>query len=228
MNNNWLWKDLYVWPEGQLSRSAYLGALLRIVVIYVLFAQILSVFSPTLLTTFNSDQPSDIFQGIKWGQIGAIILIAFPVWSLFQRRVNDMRPDIRERLNTWSVAFPIILVGLIGLMVANAAGFDTPLDGADLSNIRFWFAVMLFGSALVPGGDNVSAKDLKKIRTDAQQQLASIIAQAPKEAVPTMHTRPHPVARHQPIPANPLPGQQVAQRQYKMPEQGRVKPGWFS
>jgi uncharacterized membrane protein YhaH (DUF805 family) len=228
MNNNWLWKDLYVWPQGKLSRAAYLGALLRIVIIYVLFVQVLSVFSPTLLTTFKSGEPADTFLGIKWGQIGAIIFIAFPVWSLFQRRVNDMRPDIREKLNTWSVAFPLILAGLVGLMVANAVGFATPLDSADLSNIRFWFAVMLFGSAFVPGGEHVPAKNLKKIRSEAQQNLISTLAQMPKEVDPTTRTQPHPVARHQPIPANPLPGMQVAQRQYKMPEQGRVKPGWFS
>ena len=104
---NWLWKDLYVWPQGRLTPSTYLGGLFRIVIVYVLFAQVLSVLSPTLFRSFNSSEPMDIFDGVKWGQIGAIVLIAFPVWSLFQRRVNDMRPDIRAKLTRWTVAFPI-------------------------------------------------------------------------------------------------------------------------
>ncbi len=233
MNNNWLWKDLYVWPEGRLSRAGYLLALFRTVMVYVFATQILTAFSPVLLTNFNDAQPLDIFGSLKWAQVGAVIVVAFPIWSLFQRRVNDMRPDIREKLNTWSVAFPLFLVGLIGLMVANSAGLQIPLDDADLGQIRFWFAAMLLGAALIPGGDTVPESAVKKIKKENTNAAESALGQinlpgiAQRSQAP-WKPQPRSTPRHQPIPANPVMANQAVQRQHKLPEQGRVKPGWFS
>jgi uncharacterized membrane protein YhaH (DUF805 family) len=233
VNNNWIGKDLFVWPEGRLSRGGYFLALIRVVIIYVFAAQILTVFSPSLFGTFNSGEPADIFHTIKWAQIGAVAIIAFPIWSLFQRRLNDMRPDISKRLAPWSVAFPIILVGLIGLMLANAAGVKTPLDDADLSQIRFWFPVMLFGSAFVPGGDKVPESVMKKANAEKAKPMETAPSQFKLPGIsqsPAAAWKPEPrsAPRHQPIPANPVMANQAVQRQHKLPEQGRVKPGWFS
>lgn len=227
---NWLWKDLYVWPEGQMKPSAYLGALFRILIVYVVFAQVLSVFSPTLLGTFKGPDSDNLFAGVMWGQTGALVLIAFPMWSVFQRRLNDMRPDIREKLSNWSFAFPLFLIVLIGFMVANAAGFDLFFDHADLSNMRFWFTVMLAGAAFVPGGEMVPAKaqvtsahsDPDRLRAASLKTLATQVAAKP--AVRHMAV-PH-ADRPRPVLAGDQPP--VMQRSYKLPEQGRVKPGWFS
>lgn len=228
---NWLWKDLYVWPEGRMKPSAYLGALFRILIVYVVFAQVLSVFSPTLLGTFKGPGSDNLFAGVMWGQTGALVLIAFPVWSVFQRRLNDMRPDIRSKLSNWSFAFPLFLIVLIGFMVANAAGFDLFFTHADLSNMRFWFTVMLTGAAFVPGSEIVPAKaqaksahlepDLLRSAAHKTTQAAQVAAKSAVRHMPVQHaSRPRPV----------LAGDQppVMQRSYKLPEQGRVKPGWFS
>jgi uncharacterized membrane protein YhaH (DUF805 family) len=227
---NWLWKDLYVWPQGRMARAAYLGSLFRILIVYVIFAQMLGVFSPALLGTFNNADPDKLFKGMMWGQIGALVLIGFPVWSVFQRRVNDMRPDIRSKLSNWSITFPMFLIGLIGFMVANAAGFDLFFDNGDLSNIRFWFTVMLVGAAFVPGGETEAAMtQTSPVRGEPDfLQVAAhevfTIKVPPKQDIrhmPVPHTdRPRPVLAGDSLP--------VIERSYKLPEQGRVKPGWFS
>lgn len=229
---NWLWKDLYVWPQGRLAPSAYLGALFRILIVYVIFAQVLSAIGPAMFGTFNSRTPVDLFESVLWGQVGAMALIAFPVWSSFQRRFNDMRPDLRGKLQAWSVYFPLILSGLISWMIIHAAGIQTPVDGIDLSSVRFWFAVMLFGAAFVPGGDAVPAsKTAKKSTPDLFQSATQNTARdAPTERFATKPAGRHlPVAhadRPKPIPAVNFP--QVIVRTRSLPQDGRVKPGWFS
>ena len=227
---NWLWKDLFVWPQGRFSPAAYLGALFRIAIVYIFSAQVLSILAPSLLGTFNSDLPVDMSKGFMWGQIGAIVLIAFPVWSTFQRRINDMRPDIREKLKPWNVAFPLIFIGLIAVMIAHALGLETAFDGFDLNGIHFWFAIMLFGAAFVPGGGSVPDKAVKNpaepfqnaTQRAAREALAGQLAAKPAgRHLPTAH-----VDRPKPSPATNFP--QVIQRTRNLPQDGRVKPGWFS
>jgi hypothetical protein len=231
---NWLWKDLYVWPQGRLVPSAYLGALFRILILYVIFAQLLSIAGPAIIGTFNSQQPVDMFNGVALGQNGAIVLIAFPAWSVFQRRFNDMRPDLRDKLKTWSAAFPLVLAVLIGLMIAHAAGIITPLDGIDLSSVRFWFTIMLVGAAFVPGADAVPNENKAPAAKSAPDLFQSPLQNAGREKL-TGQIAGKPAGRHlptvhvdRPKPAIPTNFPQVVVRTRSLPQDGRVKPGWFS
>lgn len=233
---NWLWKDLYVWPQGRMGVAAYIGGLLRILIVYVLFTQIFTVFGPLLFAPFFNvaDHDANPFRNLIWGELGAIALIAFPVWSLFQRRINDMRPDIRQRLGLWPIAFPIILAGLIGLMLAHALGISTPLDGVDLGRARFWFAVILFSAAFAPGGEKAVtraktaaaklAPDLFQTASQkaAREALAAQIAVKPVNRPATVPHRDRP--KPGPIPSFPP----VMVRTRALPKDGRVKPGWFA
>ena len=231
---NWLWKDLYVWPQGRMSPSAYLGGLVRILIVYLIFAQLLTFIGPALTGAFNAKFPLDMFELIKWGQTGAVVMIAFPAWSVFRRRFNDMRPDLREKLNAWIVGFPLLLCGLILLLVVHAAGYQTPFDDAGLGRVRFWFAVMLFGAAFLPGGDAVPAQTNTKPTKPQPDMFQTATQKANREALaarignvpagrhlPTAHTdRPKPAL------ATSFPP--VIQRTRSLPQDGRVKPGWFS
>lgn len=229
---NWILKDLFVWPQGRMTKAAYLGALLRILIVYVIAAQLLTLAFPILVGSFNGNSQMDMFVAVKWGQIGAVAAIAFPAWSVFQRRFNDIRPDLREKLMAWSIGFPLILAGLIVLMIVHAAGFGTPLDGFDLSNVRQWFAIMLVGAAFVPGGDTVPAS--KQTASPAPATFQTATQKATREAltaqIATKSTGRHlPVFqmdRPKPIPATNFP--QVIVRTRDLPQDGRVKPGWFS
>ncbi len=231
---NWLWKDLYVWPQGRLAPSGYLGALMRILIVYVIFAQLLSVLGPSFFFMSNVDAPADMFRAVMWGQIGAIALIAFPVWSIFQRRVNDMRPDIRAKLQAWQFAFPLSLAGLTGLMVVHALGYSTPLAGVDLSRIRFWFVVMLFGSAFVPGGELVPAAKRAATPSASADDFLTAAQNAAREAIAAqVATRTAARPTHTPASVRPKPATVsnmplAVERTRTLPEQGRVKPGWFS
>ena len=231
---NWLWKDLYVWPQGRLAPSAYLGALMRILIVYVLFAQILSVMGPSFVLLSSAGAPADMFRSVMWGQIGAIVLIAFPVWSIFQRRVNDMRPDIRSKLQTWQLAFPLFLAGLTGLTVVHALGYSTPFDEVDLGRVRFWFVVMLFGAAFVPGGELAPAAKRVTTALASADNLLTAAQNAAREAVAaqaatrTAARSTHATASARPKPAHISTMPLAVERTRKLPEQGRVKPGWFS
>jgi small-conductance mechanosensitive channel len=213
---DWLWKDLYVWPEAKMSRRAYLGALGRILIVYVIFTQVLDVLGPAMLMILGLKFTGDPLQQLVFGQIGALLLIAFPAWSAFQRRANDFRPDHRQRLNSWVVAFPIIFSGLIGLTIARLLGLNSFLDGVGLSEVRVSFALMLVGAAFVPGGEAVPAAELQRGREyrigpvrSGEQITGTAFMPVPAKAV--------------------LPGQAVViERSYRLPEQGRVKPGWLS
>ena len=228
----WILKDLFVWPQGRMTKAAYLGALLRILIVYVIAAQLLTLTFPILVGSFIGNSQMDMFVAVKWGQIGAVAAIAFPAWSVFQRRFNDIRPDLREKLMAWSIGFPLILAVLLCLMIVHAAGFGTPLDGFDLSSLRFWFAVMLVGAAFVPGGDIVPASkqaaspapDLFQTATQktTRDTLTELIAnKTAGRHLPVSH-----VDRPKPIPATTFP--QVIVRTRSLPQDGRVKPGWFS
>jgi hypothetical protein len=231
---NWLWKDLYVWPEGRLAPSAYLGALFRILIVYVIFAQVLAAIGPVMFGTFNNRAPTDMFESVLWGQVGAIALIAFPLWSNFQRRFNDMRPDLRERLRAWSTSFPLILAGLTGWMIARAAGLDKLLAGVDLGSVRFWFAVMLFGAAFVPGGEAVPASKMRQAAKPAPDLFQTSTYKANREAL-AAQIAAKPAGRHIPMPHVDQPKHvmaanfpEVIVRTRSLPQDGRVKPGWFS
>lgn len=231
---NWLWKDLYVWPQGRLAPSAYLGSLVRILIVYVIFAQLLSAVGPAMFGTFNSRSPVDMFEHVLWGQVGAIALIAFPLWSNFQRRFNDMRPDLRDRLKAWSVGFPLILAGLTGWMIVHAAGIQTPVDGIDLGSVRFWFAVMLFGAAFVPGGDAAPASRKPLAAKPAPDIFQTQTHKANREAN-AAQIAGRPTGRHLPMQHVDRPKPDLAAnfpevivRTRSLPQDGRVKPGWFS
>ncbi len=231
---NWLWKDLYVWPQGRLAPSAYLGALMRVLIVYIVFAQLLSVVGPSFFVMFNDAVPVDMFRSVMWGQVGAIVLIAFPVWSIFQRRVNDMRPDIRSKLQTWQFAFPLFLAGLTSLMVVHALGYSTPFDEVDLSRVRFWFVAMLFGSAFVPGGELVPAAKRAATAPASADDFLTAAQNAAHEAIAAqVATRTAARPKHTPASARPKPTATsnmplAVERTRTLPEQGRVKPGWFS
>ena len=158
----------------------------------------------------------------------------FPIWSIFQRRVNDMRPDIRAKLQTWQFAFPLFLAGLIGLMIAHALGYRTPLDDIDLSRVRFWFAVMLFGSTFVPGGELVPAAKRAAMPSSSNDDFLAAAQNAAREAIAAqVATRTAARPTHTPASARPRPATVgnmplAVERTRKLPEQGRVKPGWFS
>ena len=231
---NWILKDLFVWPQGRMTKAAYLGALLRILIVYVIAAQLLTLTFPILIGSFIGNSQMDMFVAVKWGQIGAVAAIAFPAWSVFQRRFNDIRPDLREKLMAWSIGFPLILAVLLCLMIVHAVGFGTPLDGFDLSKVRQWFAIMLVGAAFVPGGDVALASHAAKA-TKPQPNLFQTATQKAAHESLAAQTAVKPGGRHlpvshvdrpKPIPATTFP--QVIVRTRSLPQDGRVKPGWFS
>jgi uncharacterized membrane protein YhaH (DUF805 family) len=237
--NNWLWKDLYVPAEGRLERISYFVALFRIALIYMFGTQIFTALAPVLAQSIGVPITGNPFMALGYGALAAQLLIAWPAWSIFRRRLNDARPDLRAKLVNWSFAFPIFLIALLGVMVAGAAGFELPISAELHSRMRLMFFVMLFGAGLVPGGDAVPDAAAGKIRArediDRQVMLQTLAAQTgkPVEVETRQRAAPRPPRAAFPMsdPASALAGSSAApavERTRTLPQQGRVKPGWFS
>ncbi len=239
MYSNWLWKDLFVPAEGRLGRISYFVALFRIALIYLFGTQIFTALVPVLALSIGIPIADNPFMALGYGALAAQLLIAWPAWSIFRRRMNDARPDLRAKLVNWSVGFPIFLVVLIGMMVAGAAGFETPVSADLHSKMRLMFFVMLFGAGFVPGGDAVPGAAAKKDRLlgeiDQQRLMQALAAQIvkPSEIETRQRVTPRPPRTASPVPTRSpaLAGStaySAVERMRKLPEQGRVKPGWFS
>lgn len=239
MQNNWLWKNLFVPAEGRLDRMAYFGALFRIALIYLFGTQVFTAFVPVIAMSSGHPITGNPFLAMNYGALAAQLLIAWPAWSIFKRRMNDARPDLRAYLTNWSIGFPIYLVVLLGVMVAGALRFETPVTPELHGNMRLIFFMMLFGAGFIPGGDSLPSATAESTgeRGDLRQQapMPFEIAPAARSTEGTARQRhvqqparaPHPLPKLYPELARSHATLAV-ERTRKLPEQGRVKHGWFS
>ena len=234
--NNWLWHDLFVAAEGQLSRKSYFVALFRIAIIYVVGVQLFAIFQPSLLAMVGKSSSENPLDRLVVAQIGAQFLIAWPAWSIFQRRLNDIRPNIRSKLSNWAVGFPLYMAILLIVMVVSAFGIELPIDKGLHGTLRLCFFLMLFCVGLFPGIDSETVTpSVAQSGRDIQEQVPTELKElfAARRQLQELFAKqivPEPTPAIQPIrnaaPASSFPD--VMERGRKMPEQGRVKPGWFS
>ncbi len=232
-SSNWIWKDLYASPEGRLSQGAYFWGLLRLTFLIAIGINILATIIPAFVHALGFSFSLNTSQSLKMGSITAFLLSVWPIWTLFRRRLNDIRRDWRTRIGKWVIGFTIIFIVLVLRIVASAFGIETPIDQSTYGQLQKAFFLMLFGLGLVPGIDkvpssNVAKKNGLKIaivqpslsgfahsyssRVESSDQSPSVrtVSRAPTETKPKILASP------------------AVQRLHKLPEQGRVKPGWFS
>lgn len=232
-SSNWVWKDLYVSPEGRLSQGAYFWGLLRLTFLIAIGTNILATFIPALVHALGFSFSLDTSQSLKMGNMTAFLLSVWPIWSLFRRRLNDTRPDWRARIGNWVIGFTIILIVLVLRIVASAFGIETPIDASMYGQLQKAFFLMLFGLGLVPGRDKVPSANIAKMDS---QKIATDQTLLPEFAMPNKSRaesrRSSPLARivfRAATELKPMPiATPAVQRLHKQPEQGRVKPGWFS
>ncbi|MGB8817239.1 MAG: hypothetical protein WCC66_04870 [Rhizobiaceae bacterium] len=193
--------------------------------------QLFAIFLPSLFAMSGKSFFENPFDQLIWAQIGAQFLIAWPAWSIFKRRMNDMRPDIRAKLNNWLVGFPVYMTILLIVMVGSALGFDMVIDQSQHGTLRSGFFMMLFGAGFFAGGDAVPAAPGKSAREGRSMDLDTagqrVLEQLPAAQIgrkPEMAVTRRQQAKPDLQPSFPA----VIERGHKLPEQGRVKPGWFS
>jgi uncharacterized membrane protein YhaH (DUF805 family) len=231
--SNWIWKDLYVLPEGRLSQWAYFWGLLRLTFLIAIGTNILATFIPAFVNALGFSFSLGTSQSLKMGNMTAFLLSVWPVWSLFRRRLNDIRSDWRARIGNWVIGFTIILIVLVLRIVASAIGIETPIDASMYGQLQKVFFLMLLGLGLVPGGEKVPSSNVAKIdvkKIAIEQPSLSGFAQSYSSRVESRHRSPsvRTVSRATTEIKPKILATPAVQRLQKLPEQGRVKPGWFS
>ncbi len=232
--------------SGRIRRRDYFIGMARLAVIYVISINILSVASKT---TGIRVLGGPLIMSPTMIVLVELALI-LPVLSLFIRRMNDMTAAIRTRFAAVRIGLPLAAVAIIGLQAAGLAGLDVR-DYADLVNplrsvifLALGFAVLLppdpgqnaYGPD--PRGSTEQYKPSPAQKPQTAQtylDLKTVIAKKPVVTPPvktavTSNTAPVPHAdrvHRAPQPVVPAAPEAV-QRMRKLPEQGRVKPGWFS
>lgn len=232
--------------SGRIRRRDYFISMARLAVIYVIAINILSVASETSgLRTMGGPlmmSPAMIL-------LVELALIV-PALSLFIRRMNDMTAAIRAQFAAARVGLPLAAFAIIGFQAAVLAGFDVQ-DYADLVDPLRSVVFLAFGIAVLlppdpganlygpdPRGATAPSRPFpiqKPQPAQSYRDLTATIAKKPAATTPVnlgggviatpvphsdrVHRAPQPVA-----PATP----EAVQRMRKLPEQGRVKPGWFS
>jgi uncharacterized membrane protein YhaH (DUF805 family) len=232
--------------SGRIRRRDYFISMARLAVIYVIAINILSVASETSgLRTMGGPlmmSPAMIL-------LVELALIV-PALSLFIRRMNDMTAAIRAQFAAARVGLPLAAFAIIGFQAAVLAGFDVQ-DYADLVDPLRTVVFLAFGIAVLlppdpganlygpdPRGATAPSRPFPMQKPQPAQtyrDLTATIARKPAATTPVnpdgsvittpvphadrVHRAPQPVA-----PATP----EAVQRMRKLPEQGRVKPGWFS
>lgn len=231
---------------GRIRRRDYFIGMARLAVIYVISINILSVASKTAGIR-SMGGPLIMSPAMMLLVELALIL---PILSLFIRRMNDMTAAIRTQFAAVRIGLPLAAVAIIGLQAASLAGMDVN-DYADLINpLRSVIFLALGFAVLLPPdpGQNVYGADprgtaaqyklspaKKPQKAQAHLDLKTIVAKKPAATPPvktavTSNTAPVPHAdriHRAPQPSAPTAPEAV-QRMRKLPEQGRVKPGWFS
>lgn len=234
--NDWFWRNLYVPANGRLKPSGYLGVLIRCAFIFAIATQILAALTPALMTTFNSSASGARLPDFTLARIGALLVVAWPLMSAFIRRRNDFRPDLLQKLQVWALGFPVLMVALFCIPLAEALGIPVSIDPSLRSSLQTLFFALLIGAAFVPGGDQAPLPRSQPIARPAAgaSRAETVVTASQRAAIEAIASQlaqkgaaqPRHVAQPRAAATAKFPN--VIERGRKMPEQGRVKPGWFS
>ena len=232
--------------SGRIRRRDYFTGMARLAVIYVIAANILSAAYETanirpiggpLLTS-----PAMVLL--------VELALILPALSLFIRRINDMTAVVRSQFAAARVGIPLAAAAVILFQAATLVGLDVQSYSDLLNPLRTVFIFALGIAALLPPdpGQNAYGPDPRGAAAQYRpaptpkpqpalpyRDLKTIIAGKPAATPPvktavTTNSAPvrHADRIHRPVPAPGPAAPEAVQRMRKLPEQGRVKPGWFS
>lgn len=205
-----LFTDLFVSAQGKLSRGRYVWGIVRLWLAFSIGSNFLSGmilgWYPSLRTAENfSSQPA-----LAIARFVALCIIAWPLWSQFRRRVNDMGPDIQRAIRQWGFILALLLAAFIVGLVLHSFAIDLPFSKFATEILGGLFSAALFALSFAPS-ENLNANPPLLQSTNMMEPSSRSVARSGTSGPTTAQ--------------NPLP---PMQRLHKLPKDGRVKPGWFS
>jgi hypothetical protein len=153
------------------------------------------------------------------------LMLLWSVLALVHRRMLDVKQSIRDRFWAWRLGFPVALVVYAGANLLRAAGLERFVDNQLVSPLGPLVIFVIAAAGLMtPENGRVATQPAMPAapkRAEPELPLAAPIANSAKA-----YARES--SRSAPKPRPALTGPSVVQRTRPLPEQGRVRSGWFN
>ena len=213
-----------------MGRKDYLIAVFKLGAAYFLCVKIVSLLLAIAIRRTGYGEAANPFSAPQAAALMQIILF-WPVLTLVSRRMEDVKQSVRERYWVWRFTFPAALTLLVGANALTALGFGgfvnadlvstlSPLIPIVLVTAGFLTPEPMGGGLLKPDAAPAFAKLAKLI--EAKPVSAAEMAQTATRTYQREASRPAALSK----PAHASAG--AVQRTYTLPEQGRVRAGWFN
>lgn len=205
-----LFTGLFVSAQGRLSRGWYIWGIVRLWLAYSIGSNFLSGAILGIYPSLRTAEDFSVQPVLAIARLIALCVIAWPLWSQVRRRVNDVRPDIQERIRHSAFISALLPAAFVAGLVLRGFAVELPYGTLATEMFGGLFGATLFALSFAPG-TNLSANPTRS------QPLNTT------EPTGLRGARPNISATSKAQNAPPL-----VQRLNRLPKDGRVKPGWFS
>jgi uncharacterized membrane protein YhaH (DUF805 family) len=228
------WSDIFPSASGRLGRKDYLAALFKLGMAYFLGVKIVSVLLAIAIRRSGFGEAANPFGMAQAAALMQIILF-WPVLTLVSRRMEDVKQSVRERYWVWRFTFPAALTLLVGANALTAVGLGGLVNADLVTTLSPLIPIVLITAGILtpePVGSGLPKLEVGPAAAPAFAKLAKVIKakplSAPEMAMAPSRTYMRETSRPPTLnmPAHASSG--AVQRTYTLPQQGRVKAGWFN
>jgi uncharacterized membrane protein YhaH (DUF805 family) len=222
------WSDIFPPAAGRLGRKDYLVALFKLAMAYLLGVKIGSVLVAIVTKWSGFGESANPFGSPQAAALVQVILF-WPVLTLVSRRMADVKKSVREKYWVWRYTFPAALFLLVGAHVLAALGLQRFVNLELVSALGPLVPIVLITAGFLT--PEPLSNEVLKLQTGPADEpafaaLARTIAAKPAGFSPKPNVRSP--ARQAPQRQQAPAGPSAVQRTYRLPQQGRVKAGWFN
>ena len=217
-----------------MGRRDYLVALFKLGLAYFLCVKIVSMLLAIIMRRSGFGEAANSFEAPQAAALMQIILF-WPVLTLVSPRMEDVKQSVRERYWVWRFTFPAALTFWVGANALAALGLGGLVNADLVSTLSPLIPIVLITAGFLkpePTGSAMPILDAEPVAAPMFAKLARVMEAKPASAtqLPLAPSRTYQREASRPSasikPALAYAG--AIQRTRSLPEQGRVKAGWFN
>jgi uncharacterized membrane protein YhaH (DUF805 family) len=228
------WSDIFPSASGRMGRKDYLASLFKLAMAYFLGVKIVSVLLAIAIRRSGYGEAANPFAATQAAALMQTILF-WPVLTLVSRRMEDVKQSVRERYWVWRFTFPAALTLLVGANALAALGLGGFVNAELVTTLSPLIPIVLITAGFLtpePMGSAMPKLDAAPVAAPAIAKLARTIAAKPASAPELAPAAPRTYQREASRPAVFAKAAHASsgavQRTRSLPEQGRVRTGWFN
>jgi uncharacterized membrane protein YhaH (DUF805 family) len=228
------WSDIFPSASGRMGRKDYLAALFKLAMAYFLGVKIVSVLLAIAMRRSGYREAANPFAATQAAALIQIILF-WPVLTLVSRRMEDVKQSVRERHWVWRFTFPAALTLLVGANALTALGLGGFVNADLVTPLSPLIPIVLITAGFLtpePMGSGMPQRDAAPAPAQAFAELAKVIKAKPlsasEMAMAPSRTYKRETSRPATLNMPDYASSGAVQRTYRLPQQGRVKAGWFN